>query len=334
MGKISMDLITALPCTTNGYTAILVVVDYLTKMTHLIPTTTEVTAAGLALLFRKEVYHLHGLPKAIISDRDPRFTSDFWKALCSSLNINLNMSTAYHPETDGQTERVNQTIEVMLRFYVNYHTDNWDQFLDLVEYSYNNQVNASTTMSPFYANFGYLPTALWTTPSDSFQTINQQIHDTLTHAQANYTATANKKRKNLEFKEGDLVYLSTKNLPLPGTRKLSPCYLGPYEILQKYGSAYKLKIPATWKIHDVFHVSLLKEDPPASELRKPEPPPPDPVLIDGNEEFEVETILDDHLYYHARQYLVKWKGYPDPTWEPGAYVEDTIALEEYQKMRA
>jgi hypothetical protein len=188
-----MDLITTLPETLTGYTAIFVIVDYFTKMAHLIPTKNEVTAAQLATLFQKEIYQLHGLPQTIISDRDPRFMSDLWQTLFKSLKINLNISTSHHPQTDGQTERVNQTIKIMLRFYVNQLTNDWDQYLDIVEYAYNNHENSSTGFSPFFANYGYHPSISWSSSSSNadLNLINQQIHDALTSAQTTYTAYSN-----------------------------------------------------------------------------------------------------------------------------------------------
>ena len=118
--QVSLDLITALPRSRNGHDAIVVFVDKLTKMVHYVATTTDVTAPQLALLFIREVCRLHGVPDSILSDRDPRFTASFWGSFWSQLGSKLVMSTAYHPQTDGQTERANRTLEEMLRAYVNW----------------------------------------------------------------------------------------------------------------------------------------------------------------------------------------------------------------------
>ncbi len=135
---VTMDLITQLPRTTSGHDAIVVFVDKYSKMVHYAPTTTTVTAPQLAKLFFQHVVRHHGVPTAIVSDRDPRFTSNFWRALWQQLGTRLAMSTAYHPQTDGQTERANRTLEDMLRAYVNYRSDEWDEHLIAAEIAYNN----------------------------------------------------------------------------------------------------------------------------------------------------------------------------------------------------
>ncbi|MCO5577647.1 hypothetical protein L7F22_031478 [Adiantum nelumboides] len=133
---ISMDFVTSLPKTTRNYDSIYVIVDKLTKVAHLIPVKQTATAVDIAQVFVKEIVRLHGIPARIISDRDAKFTSKFWQAMFQSLGTQLNLSTAYHPETDGQTERVNQVIEDMLRAYCNQQPQKWIKFLHLVEFAY------------------------------------------------------------------------------------------------------------------------------------------------------------------------------------------------------
>jgi hypothetical protein len=152
-----MDFITKLPCSKQGHDAILVVVDPLTKMGHFIPTTSNVDAPGVASLFFTYIFKHHGLPKSIVSDRDPKFTSNFWKSLFKLTGTTLNMSTAYHAQTDGQTERLNRTLEEMVRAYVNYEMDNWEELLPAVEFAYNDSAQASSKFSPFYLNYGFNP---------------------------------------------------------------------------------------------------------------------------------------------------------------------------------
>ena len=151
---VSIDFISGLTPSTNGYDAIFVCVDKLSKMAHFMPTTTHVTAEGTARLFRDHVYKIHGLPKVILSDRDARFTSRFWDALHGLLGTRLAMSTAFHPQTDGQTEWVNRILEDMLRHYVNPVQDDWDEFLALVEFAYNNSWQESVRNTPFVLNYG------------------------------------------------------------------------------------------------------------------------------------------------------------------------------------
>ena len=155
--EISMDFIVHLPKTRSGFTAILVVVDRLTKMVHFLPTVDTATAEETAALFRDRVFCLHGMPQSIVSDRDVKFTSAFWRELHRLLGITLNMSTAYHPQTDGQTERMNRVLEDMLRHFVNRHHDDWDQYLAPAEFAINNAENVSVQNTPFMLNYGRHP---------------------------------------------------------------------------------------------------------------------------------------------------------------------------------
>jgi len=156
-GSVSMDLITSLPETRSGNTAIVAFVDRLTKMTHLAACSTNIGAEAFAKLFRHQVFRLHGLPYELISDRDPRFTSHFMTEVCRLLNIKQGMSTAYHPQTDGQTERTNRTLEEMLRHFVNPVHDDWDEHLPMVEFAINDAWQESTHETPFVLNYGQHP---------------------------------------------------------------------------------------------------------------------------------------------------------------------------------
>src|SRR6476469_451067 len=152
--QVTMDRITQLPITDKGYDSIVVWVDKLSKKAIYAPTKTTITAPELASLMYREVVRHYGVPKSIISDRDPLFTSHFWRALWELTGTKLNMSTAYHPQSDGQTERQNRTLEQYLRAHVNYHQNDWDKYLTSAEIAYNNSVNASTGYTPFYLNYG------------------------------------------------------------------------------------------------------------------------------------------------------------------------------------
>src|SRR5215208_1040389 len=155
--QVSMDLIVTLPKTKAGFDAIVVFVDQLSKMVHFAPVKTTITAPELAKVFFDNVFKLHGMPRVIVSDRDPKFTSLFWKALFKCMGTKLAMSTAFHLETDGQTERSNKTLEQMLRNWVNYRQDNWDEHLAAAEFACNNAKQALTKISPFFANTGQNP---------------------------------------------------------------------------------------------------------------------------------------------------------------------------------
>jgi transposase InsO family protein len=146
---ITVDFITGLPKTNKQHDSIMVVVDKLTKVAHFVPMKTMHTTTNIAEIFMKEIARLHGIPRKIVSDRDTKFTSNFWRGLFKGFGTNLNFSTAYHPQTDGQIERVNQIIEDMLRMYVMDNPSKWEYYLHLVEFANNNRYQSSLRMSPF-----------------------------------------------------------------------------------------------------------------------------------------------------------------------------------------
>jgi hypothetical protein len=260
-------LVTGLPKTAAGHDAIVVFVDRLTKMIRIVPTQQTVTAEGTARLFFDHVFrHGHGVPSTLVSDRDPRFTSQFWQALFKLLGTRFNMSTANHAQTDGQTERANRTIEDMLRAYVSPRQDDWDQHLTAVEFAYNDSVQLSTGHSPFFLNYGQHPStplALTHTvgrenPASGSADVDafvQRMRDTIASARAaiaqahqRQATQANKRRRDLHFRVGDRVYLSAGHLRAPtgdtDARKLSPKAYGPFEVLQVLSPVtYKLSIP-------------------------------------------------------------------------------------------
>jgi hypothetical protein len=159
--SISMDFITELPIS-NGCTQIWVIVDRFTKMSHFIALRdNEKKAEDLAKIFVKNIWRIHGLPKSIVSDRDARFTAYFWADMCDLLGIKQKMSSAFQAETDGQTERVNQFVELYIRIFGNHEQDNWEELLPLAEYAYNNSVTSGNGLSPFYANYGFHPRSNW-----------------------------------------------------------------------------------------------------------------------------------------------------------------------------
>ena len=362
--QVSIDLIILLPRSSRGYDAILVVVDKYSKMIHCIPTTTTVTAPQLAKLFFNEIVRHHGVPSSIISDRDPRFTSSFWQQLWKQLGTKLAMSTAYHPQTDGQTERANRTIEEMLRSYVSSKQNDWDECLVAVEIAYNNSKQSSTGFSPFYLNYGQhpsLPLSLAISDNESnnsnatAEQMLEKLFDDLISAEKNMSKAQEKQshytnlhRQHIEFDVGDKVMLSTADLRLKMkiTPKLTARYIGPFAIKKKLSPLnYELDLPSTLSIHPVFHISklkLYKESEQFSEVRADNPTRPLPELIAGNDseaEYEVEAIKGKRMRkYGGRmyaQYLVKWKGYPEweNTWEwvDTLMVNSKDVVDEYEK---
>jgi hypothetical protein len=339
--SISLDHIVELPVS-NGFDAILVVVCRLTKMAHFIPCMSTDTASDFARLFEKNIHRLHGLPKDIVSDRGTLFTSAFWRDVCQQLDIKQNISTAFHPQSDGQTERVNATVEQYLRIYSDYLQTNWALMLSFAEFAYNNTVSATTNLTPFYANYGYHPRFSATVrdvPAPAAQEHIQNLHDThalcqasMAHAQESQKRYANRRRSEApNFQEGQLVLLKRTNVRTNRpSDKLDFKLLGPFKILKAVGnSAYRLDLPATMHIHPTFHVSLLEpyfqNELPA---RRPEPPP-DPIIDeDGDIRYHVQKILKSRLLRRKLQYLVRWEGYDanSDSWVPHTEFDDDDPL--------
>ena len=340
---LTMDLITPLPRTARNFSAICVVVDRFTKMTRIFPTTETVTAPQLAHLFLENVFRSHGLPKTIVSDRDPKFNSSFWRSLFKQLQTTLKFSTAYHPQTDGQTERMNRTLITALRAYVNVHQTNWDKYLPFLEFAYNNSVQASTNETPFFLNYGYHPRTPATfdkVANEAANTFLSQLEDALAKAKLSLqqaqdlqTKYANRKRQKLSLQVGDQVLLSTKNISMTTkttARKLLPLFIGPYTVSRVISeTTYKLDLPDMLRIHPVFHVSQLRRyvAPSPSSGHAPILPTP-PIQVSGHDEWEVETILQHKKLRGQTHFLVKWKGFPmhESTWEPSNNLKNANSI--------
>ena len=346
---VSMDLITQLPRTQAGNDAIVVFVDKLTKMVHYAATTTTIDAPGLATLFFQHVVRHHGLPSTIVSDRDTRFTSNFWRCLFKQMGTTLMMSTAFHPQTDGQTERANRTLEEMLRSFVAFDQKDWDTHLVAAEIAFNNSVHASTGFTPFFLNSGqhvHLPLdlAAQSIQSSSNPTADERLASLraalqtakqhIAAAQQKQSKYANQHRREVIFKVGDRVMLSTEHLALKRdeqTPKLMAKFIGPFSITHVISNvAYRLLLPASFRLkHSSFHVSKLTPylDPVASfPLRSSASDllPPLPELDeDGEEAWEVSEIVAKREKKGRGgrkniEYLVRWKGCQDSenSWEP------------------
>ncbi len=324
--SISMDLIEQLP-DSEGYTAILVIVDRLTKQSIFIPTHNTLNAQELAELFILHVFSKHGVPSHVTSDRGSEFVSHFFRSLGKALDMKLHFTSGYHPEGDGQTERVNQTLEQYLRIYCNYQQDNWSKLLPLAEFAYNNAPNATTGLSPFFANKGYHPGLavhperdLTSARAREFAIDLDELHSALrehiAEAQARYQVQADKHRLPApDFRVGDYAYVRAEFIrSTRPAKKLSEKFLGPYEIIAQPGThSFTLRLPESMRaIHPVFHVSQLEPATPNTIPGRVQTPPP-PIEIDGEPEYEISEVLDSKIDRRRRScqllYLVRWAGY-------------------------
>ena len=339
---ISMDFIMGLPLTPRGYDAIYTFVDRLTKCVHLVPTHSTIDARGSAELYIQNVFRLHGLSSTIVSDRDPRFTANFFQEIMKQLGTKLSFSTTNHPQTDGLTERVNRQVEDVLRAFVNHKQDNWDTLLPLCEFSINSSQQSSIANTPFCLNYGFNPRSppefilRGGESSASVDWLQQQrdaldiARDASVAAQARQALYADRGRVPSQFKVGDMVlvykdFLLTPEARLQPSRKLRPRWFGPYRVQAKISSnAYRLELPRTIRCHPVFNITALRRYEENAIPGREQPPPPSFTDLDGNTRFMVEEILDHRERRGQREYLVHWQGYPvdEATWEPATNLRD------------
>ena len=329
--SISMDFIVKLPMS-RGYDSIWVVCDRLTRAAHFIPCNETITAQELAWLFLARIFRLHGLPSHIISDRGSVFVSHFWKALTALLNVELKTSTAYHPQTDGLTERTNQTLETYLRAYTSYQQDDWVDYLPLAEFTFNNLENSSTQQTPFFANIGFHPTfeakvsERSTVPAaedlaERLRIIHEELRAELEFAQARQTHFYNQRHSAAPILEpGQLVWLHRRNIKTTRpSYKLDHRRLGPFRVIQrvKDSDSYVLKLPSYLsRLYPVFHSSLLEPYSDPSEFH----PHASPIAFELSPESQtpIKSILESRKVGQRYEYLVNWKDQPESenSWIP------------------
>jgi hypothetical protein len=302
-----MDFIEQLP-SSKGFTAILVIIDRLSKQAIFIPTYDTITSMQLAQLFILYVFSKHGVPSHVTSNCGTEFVSHFFRSLGKALNMRLHFTSGYHPEGDRQTERTNQTLEQYIRIYCNYQQDNWKGLLPLAEFTYNNAPSATTGISPFYTNKGYHPNItvhpkhdLSSTRAKEFAVdldeLHQELRTQIAEAQKCYQGPADARRTPaLDFKVGDKVYVKAAHFRTTRPSKLSEKNLGPFEIIAQVGPAsFTLRLPDQLRaVHPVFHVSQLKTETLNTIPNRVQPPPP-PIEVDGDIKYEVSEILDSKI---------------------------------------
>ncbi|KAH7434535.1 hypothetical protein KP509_06G022000 [Ceratopteris richardii] len=335
--SISMDFISGLPRTQKGFDLVWVVVDRLTKLAQFIPVKTTYKTPELAKIFVNQLYRLYGLPVDIVSDRDARFTSHFWRAVFSRLETKLSLSRAEHPRTDGQSEKVNQILEDILRAYVTSKQTDWEDYLPLAEFAYNSAKNSSTEFSSFMLMYGFqlrspyavgLQIERVQAAQEFLQDMNFKLKlakENLKKAQDRAKAYADPKRRDVTFQAGDQVYIRiperSEKFKTGQCAMLSPRYCGPFPITKKVGlRAYELQLPYESWIHPVFHVSRLRKSlTDLDNLVGQQVIPPIPVNETVPHEPERTLRTRDkrkrsHLYEEC---LVKWKDGTEEnsTWE-------------------
>ena len=352
--SIAMDFIGPLPPSPTGENFLWVIIDRMTSLVHLVPIKTSTDAAELADRYIREVVRLHGVAKSIVSDRDPRFTSKFWAEVNRILGTQLLMSTAFHPQTDGATERANRTINAILRAVVNPDQSDWMEKVPMVEFAINSSVNKSTGCAPFDLTYGYIPTLrglLDKVPTAVKPGVREfayrsrqhvaEAHDSIIAARIRQTFHANKRRREEPlYSPGDRVWLSTENLSMPKgrVRKLMPKFIGPFMILRAdhRHSNYMLELPMEMlerRINPTFHSSLLRPFEPNDDKRFPHRDVS--FAYDygtpNDDEWWVDEILAHRWVGKRVEFNVLWS-LGDSTWEPLSACNELAALDDYLQL--
>jgi hypothetical protein len=308
---IALDFVTKLPVS-EGYDSILTITNHnCSKASILILCNESITAEETAELYTKHVVPHYGISTKVISDRDPCFCANVTKEICRIFHIKQNISSANHPQTDGQSERTNQTMEQFLWTVTSKDQKDWARWTPLAQYVKNSWVNSTVKKTPYKLILGYTPhihqplrpTTLpgLTNRMEQLKQHHLEAQEAIKNAQQQLVKESNFK----PFKIGNRVWLERTNLNLPYiTKKLAPRRYGPFKVVTKISDVtYRLELPPTWKIHDSFHASLLT---PYKETEKHGPnflePPSD--IIDGEPEWEVKKIMGHWLYQNQKQYLI------------------------------
>ena len=348
--SIGIDFVGPLPLSHNQdgeFDSITVVICLLTAMVEIIPSHTTYKAPDVAELMFENVYKHHGLPKNIVSDRDSLFTSSFWERLHTLMGVRLRMSSAYHPQSDGATERANWTITQMLRQCINPNQKDWVSKLLAIQFAINSAQSESTGYSPFFLNTGRMPRVMIWNAAKPTEFSNVRLfaqkrklalmsaHDSIIAARVKQTRDANMRRKLEPFKKDDFVYLSTQHVTFAKglARKLLPKFIGPYKIIQDFkNQSFMLDLPVHLKkrgVHDVFHSSLLRIHHPNDDRLFPGRMDSQiGVGPDSDDEWAVDTIRSHAGSGKDAIFEVLWKS-GDITWMPYYQIKHVPALDAY-----